>query len=305
MDWSIWLKALEELQLAASISFFVQNDSLRRRWTQKRRDWRRSYTAVTWCTVSVCQCWTAFTFCFQQQEHDKFCCWIGEGNRCQGPRPFKRTIANRASQALGIKWNVEDDVFCFNVVRQSTTSTRRSMFSIVASIFDPLGFLSPFTLTGKKILQTIRQGNIEWNEPLPAERLLKWETWIKDLQNLDLIKLQVLHHFSYANKNGYGQCSYLRAVNGREVHCALVIAKSRVAPLKVVTISRLELTAAVLSVKVSLFLKKEINLPIDREYFCTDSKVVLGYMNNEAYRIHVYVANRVQIIRDATEPHQW
>lgn len=90
-----------------------------------------------------------------------------------------------------------------------------------------------------------------------------------------------------------------------KVHCALVIAKARVAPLKVVTIPRLELTAAVLSVKVSLFLKRELNLPIDREYFWTDSKVVLGYINNEARRFHVYVANRVQIIRDATEPHQW
>lgn len=90
-----------------------------------------------------------------------------------------------------------------------------------------------------------------------------------------------------------------------KVHCALVIAKARVAPLKVVIILRLELTAAVLSVKVSLFLKRELNLLIDREYFWTDSKVVLGYINNETRRFHVYVANRVQIIRDATEPHQW
>lgn len=83
-----------------------------------------------------------------------------------------------------------------------------------------------------------------------------------------------------------------------KVHCALVIAKARVAPLlKVVTIPRLELTAAVLSVKVSLFLKRELNLQIEREYFWTDSKVVLGYINNEARRFHVYVANRVPIIR--------
>lgn len=63
------------------------------------------------------------------------------------------------------------------------------MLSIVASIFDPLGFLSPFTLTGKRILQTMCQGNIGWNDPLPAESLLEWETWIKDLQNLDLIEV--------------------------------------------------------------------------------------------------------------------
>lgn len=90
-----------------------------------------------------------------------------------------------------------------------------------------------------------------------------------------------------------------------KVHCVLVNAKARVATLKVVTIPRLELTAAVLSVKVSLFLKREPSLPIDKEYFWTDSKVVFGYINNEARRFHIYVANHVQIIRDATEPHQW
>lgn len=64
-------------------------------------------------------------------------------------------------QALGIKWSVEDDVFCFKIVCQSTSPTRRSMLSIVASIFDPLGFLSPFTLLGKRILQTIREHRME------------------------------------------------------------------------------------------------------------------------------------------------
>lgn len=64
----------------------------------------------------------------------------------------------------------------------------------------------------------------------------------------------------------------------------------------------MELTAAVLSVKVSLFLKREPSLPIDREYYWTDSKFVIGYINNEACRVHVYVTNRVQTIRYVTEP---
>ncbi|XP_078321623.1 uncharacterized protein LOC111100747 [Crassostrea virginica] len=222
-------------------------------------------------------------------------------------------------QALGIKWSIEEDAFCFKTTDQNTTPTRRNMLSIVASIFDPLGFLSPFTLNGKRILQEMCQGSIGWNDPLPADRQPIWEAWIKDLHNIDLIKVPrclipgefgrpdsiELHHFSDASTSGYGQCSYLRVVKGSAVHCTLVIAKARVAPLKVVTIPRLELTAAVLSVKMSLFLKRELNLSINREYFWTDSKVVLGYINNEARRFHVFVANRVQTIRDATEPHQW
>lgn len=73
--------------------------------------------------------------------------------------------------------------------------------------------------------------------------------------------------------------------------------KARVAPTKVVTIPRLELTAAVISVAVSSMLKEELELRVDEEYFWTDSQVVLGYVSNEARRFHVFVANRVQRIR--------
>lgn len=81
--------------------------------------------------------------------------------------------------------------------------------------------------------------------------------------------------------------------------------KARVAPTKAVTIPRLELTAAVISAAVSNMLKEELDLKIDREYFWIDSQVVLGYINNEARRFHVFVANRVQRIREITDPKQW
>ena len=69
-----------------------------------------------------------------------------------------------------------------------------------------------------------------------------------------------LHHFSDASSIGYGQCTYLLIVGENKIHCALFTAKARVAPHKVVTIPRLELTAAVLSVKMSIFLKEELNI---------------------------------------------
>lgn len=69
-----------------------------------------------------------------------------------------------------------------------------------------------------------------------------------------------LHHFSDASTYGYGQCSYLRLCNeDGNVHCVLVMGKSRVSPLKVITIPRLELTAAVISVEASNVLKRELD----------------------------------------------
>lgn len=104
----------------------------------------------------------------------------------------------------------------------------------------------------------------------------------------------------------YGQCSYLRHVNeAGDVHCTLIMGKSRVAPIKVMTIPRLELTAAVVSVAASNTLKEELGLADIDEYFWTDSKVVLGYVNNEARRFHTFVSNRIQKIHLSTTPQQW
>jgi len=80
---------------------------------------------------------------------------------------------------------------------------------------------------------------------------------------------------------------------------------SRVAPLKPVTIPRLELTAAVCSVRNSQQLCQELEYHIDQEYFWTDSRVVLGYISNESRRFHVFVAKRVQEIQENTSVDQW
>ena len=81
-----------------------------------------------------------------------------------------------------------------------------------------------------------------------------------------------LHHFSDASQSGYGQCSYIRLVNDRaQIHCRLLIGKSRVIPLKFISIPRLELMAAVLSVKISKLLREELDLHVNDEIFWTDS----------------------------------
>ena len=81
--------------------------------------------------------------------------------------------------------------------------------------------------------------------------------------------------------------------------------KSRVTPLKCVTIPRLELAAAVLSVRMSEQLKRELDMKIVDEVFWSDSKVVPGYINNNAKRFQVYVANRIQEIRNKSSVKQW
>ena len=153
----------------------------------------------------------------------------------------------------------------------------------MSSIFDPLGFVAPLLLDGKSILQELCRREVGWDDPIPDEVKVKWEKWRSDLLEVQRISIPrcykpdnfgrvvnaQLHHFSDASVKGYGQCIYQR------VHCSFVMGKSRVAPLKPVTIPRLELTAAECSVRISQQLQWELECTIDQEYFWTDSKVVL------------------------------
>ena len=90
-----------------------------------------------------------------------------------------------------------------------------------------------------------------------------------------------------------------------DIHCCLIFGKSRVTPVKYVSIPRLELTPATLSVKISMMLKEELDIHITSESFWADSQVVLGYLNNESRRFIIFVVNRVQFIGDHTDVQQW
>ncbi|XP_039907300.1 uncharacterized protein LOC120746094 [Simochromis diagramma] len=225
-----------------------------------------------------------------------------------------------SERALGIQWSIKEDTFSFNISLKDQSSTRRGCLSVIASLYDPLGFIAPFILSGKHILQELCHRGIGWDDLLPEDVKPRWEKWINGLFKLkevsiprcyhphdfqNIVRVE-LHHFSDASCLGYGACSYLRYKNDKdEVHCSLVIGKARVAPSKVTSIPRLELAAAVVSAKVSVLLKAELDMKINDEFFWTDSQVVLGYINNDARRFHIFVANRVQLIRDNSNPNQW
>ena len=188
-------------------------------------------------------------------------------------------------RALGIYWNIESDCFTFKVSPKNQPATRRGILSSVASIYDPLGFVAPYLLNGKKILQDMCHQGTGWDDPIPERLKPLWEKWQDDLVKMERIHVArcyqpagfgkviktELHHFSDASTTGYGQCTYLRLKNERgDIHCVLLMGKARVSPLKVTTIPRLELTAAVVSVAVSNMLKEELGYCNVEEFFWTD-----------------------------------
>lgn len=223
-------------------------------------------------------------------------------------------------RALGLQWCVQKDTFTFKMAPCQRSCTRRGMLSVSSSVYDPLGFLAPILLPAKIMLQELCRRNYGWDETVPQELLHRWTRWIEELEMLSNFEINrcikpkdfgtaihaELHHFSDASELGYGAVTYLRIQNSKNViHVAFVMGKARVTPLKTVTIPRLELTAAVLAVRMDLMLKKELQIPLAESIFWTDSTSVLKYINNEDRRFHTFVANRVTIIREATTTLQW
>ena len=214
-------------------------------------------------------------------------------------------------KALGVKWNTEKDTLGFTIKFMEKPSTRRGLLSMLSSIYDPLGLGAPFMLKGRQIIQQLCQEKLQWDEQIDERSAYEWLRWKNNLLTLENVTVPrchkskdfgknitySLHHFSDASESGYGQASYLRMKNENgDIRCCLIFGKSRVAPVKYVSIPRLELTAATLSVKISMMLKEELDIHITSESFWTDSQVVLGYINNESQRFKVFVANRAQFI---------
>ena len=223
-------------------------------------------------------------------------------------------------RSLGTFWCIESDTLGFRIELKNKPLSRRGILSTISSVYDPLGIVSPVILCGKLILQDLCRQNVDWDDPVPEEILPRWERWRNELPLLEDVSIQrcfkppgfgkvaqsEVHSFSDASQSGIGQVSYLRLVNeNKDVHVSYLMSKARVAPIKPMSIPRMELTAAVVSVNVTAMLKRELDYTSLQSVYYTDSEVVIAYIQNDARRFHVYVGNRVQHVRDHTSPEQW
>ncbi|CAM4696557.1 unnamed protein product [Leuciscus chuanchicus] len=223
-------------------------------------------------------------------------------------------------RTLGVQWDTETDTFTYSMKLQDKPMTRRGILSVVNSIYDPLGFLAPVILPAKLLPKDLCKEQYGWDENIGGKHAEVWKRWIEDVSHLSTFHVSrclkptdfgcttaaQLHHFSDASESAYGTVSYLLLENSEgEKHCAFLMGKARVAPLKLVTIPRLELTAAVAAVKIDKMLHQELQVPLQQSIFWTDSTTVLRYIDSETARFKTFVANRISLIREATKPSQW
>ena len=163
-------------------------------------------------------------------------------------------------KALGLLWNSTTDklILCVQI-NQDTTPTNRSVLRAIASIYDPLGLLSPVIIQCKMFMQQLWEIKINWDDQLPTELKEHWQSLQHNLLIVNGIQIDrlviseeklrrvELHGFSDASEVACGACIYLRSTDVQgNITTRLLCSKSRVAPLKRLSLPRLELYAAML-----------------------------------------------------------
>lgn len=222
-------------------------------------------------------------------------------------------------KSLGLSWKPESDEFQFTVEDNAvrTKATKRMLLSDLNKIFDPLGFLAPVLVRGKIFLQQLWQLRIEWDKPLDADLIKRWDCFYQELKDLSSIYIPrkciprlsseiEIHGFCDASEEAFGAAIYVRSKDLMGNWATrLLCAKTRVAPLKGSTIPRLELCGALTLAHLAKKATEAWELEKSEVYLWTDSTVVIGWLNSESCRLKTYVANRVEQILEITKVHQW
>jgi len=225
-----------------------------------------------------------------------------------------------AVKTLGIIWKANEDVFTFKSkpIESYFKPTKRNVLKKVATLFDPLGFLSPFTITAKILMQEMWVVGVDWDDPLPSDVVRKVNSWFTELEQLPNVKIPrslqekhnvikvSLHTFVDASQAAYGAVVYQRIeYEGHRLSVRLVTAKTKVAPIQSVSIPRLELMGACLGNKLTQSIIEVFSIPVQDVVFWSDSTNVLWWIRGHSRGFKPFVANRIGEIQSSTNPSQW
>jgi len=222
-------------------------------------------------------------------------------------------------KVLGVQWNAEMDMFTFKLnPPQDIAYTKQGLLKKLATLFDPLQMLAPFTIRAKITMQETWLLGLEWDDEFPVE-LKKCQEWFCQLPELSGVQVPrryrvtgksivdaSIHTMTDASQLAYAAVSYVRhEYEDGEMTVRFVAAKAKVAPTKATTIPRLEFMAAVLGLRLSRKVAELLQIPFENCTLWTDCKDVICWIQGQSRRYKTFVANRVSEIHQRSNPRQW
>ena len=210
-------------------------------------------------------------------------------------------IGKSRPKVLGVPWDCENDEICFSFEKivakaQEISPTKRGLLSLLASMFDPVGLISPVIVCMKMLFQDVCRENLGWDDELEGKAKKKWSEWVLDLSKIKEISVSrciydspkhevlecSLHGFGDASNNAYCAVVYFVCHTQDGTHARLLTSRSRVAPLKALTIPRLELMSARILAQLMSTVKKalEAQVTLSGTRYFLDSKTAICWIQN-------------------------
>ena len=209
-------------------------------------------------------------------------------------------------------------IFTLKSIAQEKQVSKRTILSEITQLFDPLGLLGQVIIIAKLILQDLWKYKLDWDETIPERLHTNWLNFKTDLNKLDELKIPrkvivadaidiQLHGFCDASEHAYGACVYVRSKNeiNKQYSVNLVCAKSRVAPVKTITIARLELCAALLLSQLIEKVSTSLKLHYNKIYLWSDFTIVFYWIKTSLHLLKTSVANRISEIQSKTNNCEW
>lgn len=244
--------------------------------------------------------------------------WASNCSKLIGCRDFINSTAktlplpaNQYVSTLGLQWDTQHDELRVKIMLGPPVSpcSKRSVLSEIAKLFDPLGWLAPVLIRGKILLQDLWLRGIDWDAPLSPDLLTSWEQFHAQIADLDRISVPrwvftfrdssiSFHGFADASERAYAAAVFIRTTNSAgETRVSLLAARTKVAPIKTVSIPRLELCGAYLLSKLLPAVKATLHAEDAPTHAWTDSEVAFTWIRSHASRWKPFVANRVSAIQ--------
>lgn len=229
------------------------------------------------------------------------------------------SVDTEGIKVLGLSWNPTSDQFYFNLQPIMIKSrTKRSFLSVLAQFHDPNGWVSPVIIRGKILMQQLWKTQCSWDDELPSEIVTQWENYFNSLVHLNYVKIPrwihlspnnadaQLHGFSDASEVAFGAVLYIRVISASgEVFTHLLKSKTKVAPIKQLSLPRLELQASVLLARLIASVRDAKFLSFNSIHCWTDSTIVLSWLKQHPSNWKTFVGNRVSEIQTLLPNCEW
>lgn len=170
------------------------------------------------------------------------------------------------------------------------------------SIFHPLGLITPVLVFPKILLQLNWRSKVKWDEEINSEQHKLWLSWSKGLDCLANVSIPrciglsegtetEVHTFVDASKDAFSAAVYFKVISDSGINCSLITSKSRVSPLKSLSIPRLELQAAVIGSRLSKFAitSSTPKHKFVKRFFWTDSETIIKWLYSHSKKYTQYV----------------